>query len=62
MHTQVWVTEGETGAGDRQARMGRGGEKSRKQPATSLPLKEADIKAYIFRKAIFPPPMSQIPV
>lgn len=41
---------------------GKGGEKSRKQPATSLPLKGADIKAYTFRKVIFPPRMRQIPV
>ena len=47
---------------DRQARIGRGGENSRKQPATSLPLKGADIKAYTFRKAIFLPWMRQIPV
>lgn len=42
-------------------RLGSGGENSRKQSPTSLPLKEADIKAYTFRKTLLLPPVGQIP-
>lgn len=57
--TRVRYKFGEREAGDKQIRIGR--KNSRKQPPTSLPLKEVYIKANIFRKILLPLPVGQMP-